>query len=164
MLAIQKQMIYTYLCKRYEIKNEVPKMKKANKKQIAKMVKEIYNIEMRFATTEDSQAGGPVVGANGAYDTRKKEIVVKQNSVVSTLAHEIAHAIQFDVMGATDCDSTRYSKKHNSELSKQHAMIQKNVEIQLTNNGIEEAWNTATDTYPRITKSNIGKEQLVIAR
>ena len=139
-------------------------MKKANKEQIIKMVKELYNINMRFATAEDSQCGGLVVGANGAYDTRKKEIVIKQNSMVSTLAHEIAHAIQFDVMGATDCDSTRYSKKHNAGLSFQHSKIQSNVEIQLSNNGIENAWNVANNVYPRVTASNIGKAQIVISK
>lgn len=139
-------------------------MKKANKEQIVKMVKEIYNIEMRFATTEDSQAGGLVAGASGAYDTSKKVVVVKQNSMVSTLAHEIAHAIQFDAMGATDCDSTRYSKKHNAKLSLQHSKIQSNVEIQLSNNGIENAWNVANNTYPRVTAANIGKAQIVISK
>lgn len=139
-------------------------MKKANKEQIVKMVKEIYNFDMRFATAEDSACGGLTVGANGAYDTKNKVIVVKQNAMVSTLAHEIAHAIQYKVMGATDCDSTRYSKNHNAALSMQHSKIQSNIEIQLSNNGIEEAWNIANNVYPRITKNNIGKSQIVITK
>jgi hypothetical protein len=139
-------------------------MKKANKEQIVKMVKEIYNIDMRFATTEDSACCGLTVGANGAYDTKNNVIVVKQNSMITTLAHEIAHAIQFKVMGATDCESSRNSKKHNAALSHQHSQIQANVEIQISNNGIEEAWNTANDTYPRVTKTNIGKAQTTIAK
>lgn len=139
-------------------------MKKANKEQIIKMVKEIYNLNMRFATTEDSSCGGLTVGANGAYDTKNKVIVVKQNAMASTLAHEIAHAIQFKVMGATDCDSSKNSKKHNAALSYQHSQIQANVEIQLSNNGIEEAWNNANNIFPRVTASNIGKAQVVITK
>ena len=139
-------------------------MKKANKEQIAKMVAEIYGkyCTLRFATTEDSSCGGLVVGANGAFDTRKKEIVIKQSVMASTLAHEIAHAIQFYVRGATDCQSTRNSKKHNETLAAEHAKIQANIEIQISNNGIEEAWNIATNTYPRVTRANIGKAQTII--
>lgn len=138
------------------------KMKKSDKEKIIKMVSEIYGkyCHLKFSTIEDIKKD--LGNANGCFRKREKEIVVKQNCMVSTLAHEIAHAIQFSLKGDTDCLSSIHSKKHNAALSDQHSQIAYNIEIQLSNNGIEEAWNIANDCYPRVKKSNIGKEQIII--
>jgi hypothetical protein len=137
-------------------------MKKADKEKIIKMVTEKYGkyfSSLRFRTTEDISY---VSTRDGWFTPSTKEIVIKQNDTVETLAHELAHALQFHVRNETTCKSAQYKKNYNEKLSDEHSIITENIMIQFSNNGIEEAWNTAINMFPRVTKSNIGKELKVV--
>jgi len=134
-------------------------MKKADKEKIIKMVTEKYGkyfSSLRFRTTDDMSA------RDGWFVPSTKEIVIKQQDTVETLAHELAHALQFYVRKETTCKSSQYKKNYNEQLSDEHSVITENIMIQFSNNGIEEAWNTAINMFPRVTKANIGKEMKVV--
>lgn len=108
-------------------------MTKTAKTEITKIVNSEYGeyANFRFSTADDNMGSHA-----GHFNPNTMEIVMKSNSTNRTLAHEIAHAIQFSIEGDTDCMTGPLVYKFNA--------IETDMDAKIKNNGIAIAWNKAT--------------------
>jgi hypothetical protein len=72
----------------------------------------------------------------GMFNTETKEVIMKSTSAHTTLAHEIAHAIQYNKEGDTCCMTLPLCTGFNK--------LQNKTEEEIKNNGVAIAWNTRT--------------------
>ena len=106
-------------------------MKKENKKMLIELLTEKYE---KYASFRFRKVGDIT---NNHFNIRTKEVVLKQTAESDTVAHEIAHAIQFFVRNDTDCGS------NGGWLAREHLKVEGKIYNDLKNNGIAKAWNGA---------------------
>jgi hypothetical protein len=121
-------------------------MRKKEKEIIIKEVNHFIRstgFNFRFAKTEDSY----FYGSNwyGLFLKTTKEIVVRHNAFPNTLAHEIAHIIQFLKHGETQCNSSKKDK--NYSLISEHNKLTKEIEIELKKVDIYYKWIQFNNIY-----------------
>ena len=74
-------------------------------------------------------------GVSGVFKTKENRIVIRPiNFDIDTLAHELAHWVQFMLFGETECSIMK-----NMKLAGEHYRIQKEIEAKISE------WGYASD-------------------
>jgi len=116
-------------------------MKKQDKEKLTKKINE-YMINSGY-TFRFSKTGDLDSNTNGKCNPNTKEIIIKSNSHAKTIAHELAHVIQFNIHGDSAC-----STSGNLKLASEHAKYEEQVYYTLRQLNIAQEWNKAVGYYP----------------
>ena len=117
-------------------------MKKETKQQLTNKINEY--IKNSGYTFRFSKTGDLNNNTNGICNPIKKEIIVKSTAHAKTVAHEIAHIIQFNTIGKSDC----WSNPSDNVLAAEHEEYENNVYYTLRQIGLAQEWNKAAGWYP----------------